>query len=104
MNKRLAWAGIVLLVLLLAIQGYQLYMDMRAQAQRAELATGVMLLIGQQRGLISGVMDQYHDAAYADHVDRIAEQQLIATEFQLQMLQVLAIQNGQIMELLAGVE
>ena len=104
MNKGFAWTIIVLLVLLLAIQGYQLYSDIRVAQQRKVLAEGVMDLTAAQRTIILDVMDLYHDAAYGEQVERIAEQQLIATEFQLQMLQVLAIQNSQIVDLLAGIE
>jgi hypothetical protein len=35
-------------------------------------------------------------------VDRIAEQQLTAEEFQLIALQIIAIQNSQVIELLAA--
>ena len=63
MNKGFARTIIVLLVLLLAVQGYQLYVDIQA-----------------------------------------AEQQLIANEYQLEMLQVLALQHGKLMQLLIGTE
>jgi len=100
MNKRLALVGVVLLVLLVAAQGYQLYDDIQIARQRQALAEGAMDLMAKQRILINGVMDEYHGDAYGDKVDRIAEQQLIATEYQLQMLQVLALQNGEIIGLL----
>jgi len=100
MNKGLARVGIVLLMLLLAVQGYRLYDDIQAAQQRKVLAEGAMDLMAKQRVLINSVMDEYHSAAYGDAVDRIAEQQLIATEYQLQMLQVLALQNGEIIGLL----
>lgn len=63
----------------------------------------VLELTEQQREFISGVLDEYKDAAYDnDDIDRIAEQQLIASEYQLLLLQTIAIQNTQILELLGA--
>jgi len=104
MNKGLAWIVIILLALLLAIQGYELYGDLQAAQQRKAIALAAMDLAAEQRTIILSVMDEYQKAAYSDDVDRIAEQQLIATEHQLVLLQILAIQNGSITELLAGIE
>jgi len=100
MNKGFAWTIVVLLALLLAVQGYQFYGDILAAQQRKALAEEAMDLMASQRDLIAGVMGDYRSDAYGDKVERIAEQQLIATEYQLQMLQVLALQNGEMLGLL----
>lgn len=68
----------------------------RARVEEAgELAT-------RQQTLIVGLIEDYEDAAYGNEsIERITEQQLIATEFTLRALQIIAIQNSQILELLA---
>ncbi len=94
----------LLLVLLVGAEGYRLYVDFQDRAAREEYVEAVDSLMNLQRTMIMDVMDDYREAAYSDpNVERIAEQQLLAEEFQLMTLQVLAIQNGQIMELLANV-
>src|SRR3990172_4330687 len=60
-------------------------------------------LVDRQRNIILDLVTDYESAAYADPgIDRIAEQQLLAAEHQLVALQILAIQNGQIIELLSA--
>ena len=78
MDKRLASMGMVLLVLLVAAQGYQIYSSIQAAQQNKALALLMM--------------------------DLMAEQQRVAAEYQLQILEIVAVQNAQIMELLVGIE
>ncbi len=60
-------------------------------------------LIDRQRDVILDLVSDYGSAAYDNpSVDRIAEQQLLAAEYQLQALQILAIQNSQIIELISA--
>lgn len=56
-------------------------------------------LVREQR-TITGAFDNYHADAYNTNVDRIAEQQLIAAEYQLLLLQTIARQNAEIIELM----
>lgn len=61
----------------------------------------VRSLILRQQTVIGDLYSDYATAAYRDSsIDRISEQQLRAAEFQLQALQVIALQNTQILELL----
>lgn len=92
----------LLLLALIAAEGYHVYTDMQARAENDKVSVTVEQLLEKQRDVVMNVFDDYQKAAYENKdVDRITEQQLLAAEFQLQMLQVLAIQNAQIMELLA---
>jgi len=60
-------------------------------------------LVDRQRDLILDLVSDYESSAYSNpSVDRITEQQLLAAEYQLQGLQILAIQNSQIIELLSA--
>ena len=100
MSKGLAIAGLILLTLLVIMQGYSLYEDLRAARIRATRAEEALVLMEQQQDAIASVLEEYRAAAYSDRADRIAEQQLIVAEYQLQVLQMLALQNGEIMGLL----
>ena len=53
-----------------------------------------------QEGLVGDIVTDYQDDAYGPSVDRIAEQQLIATEYQLLALQAVGLHNRQIADLL----
>ena len=60
-------------------------------------------LVQAQQEIVFDLMSAYESDAYANpSVERIAEQQLIASEYSLQALQILAIQNSQVVELLAS--
>jgi len=60
-------------------------------------------LVNRQRDIIFYLVSDYEAAAYDDpRIERIAEQQLLAAEFQLLAMQTLAIQNSQIIELLSA--
>lgn len=67
--------------------------------ERVQAAQG---LVERQRDLVLDLVNKYQKDAYDNpSVERIAEQQLIATEYTLIALQIIAIQNSQIIELLA---
>ena len=60
-------------------------------------------LVDQQRSIVLGLVTDYESAAYENpSIERIAEQQLLAAEHQLLALQILAVQNGQIIELISA--
>jgi flagellar basal body-associated protein FliL len=60
-------------------------------------------LVSRQQTIIFGLIEDYHAAAYEDpSVERIAEQQLLVAESTLAALQIIAIQNSQVIELLAA--
>ncbi len=60
-------------------------------------------LVDKQQEVILGLITEYKDTAYDNPlIDRIAEQQLLATESTLAALQIIAIQNSQVIELLAA--
>lgn len=59
-------------------------------------------LATDQDELISGLLYSYQQDAYDNpSLDRITEQQLIAAEYQLTAMQLLALQNSEIIQLLA---
>jgi hypothetical protein len=100
----------VLLTVMLSINAIQFVMTFQQNqitAQKAatyeERVKNAQDLVTRQQAVISGLVDEYQKAAYqTPGVDRIAEQQLIAAESTLGALQILAIQNSQIIELLAN--
>jgi hypothetical protein len=99
----------ILIALLLSVEIYQVVAtynqnqlaEARAKNYQSRVDEATQLVKNQQT-VISGLLTDYENAAYGSSVDRIAEQQLIATEFTLTALQILAIQNSQIIELLAN--
>jgi predicted metalloprotease len=100
---------VVLLALLLTVEIYQVvtsYQQTKLAEERASAyqtrVTAAQLLVSNQQDIISGLMTDYQKDAYGSSVDRIAEQQLIATEYNLTALQIIALQNSQIIELLAN--
>jgi hypothetical protein len=98
-----------LLLLLTALNAFQVittYQQNRLSAERAathaERVKAAEALVTRQQSVISSLMDDYQKAAYDNPaVERIAEQQLLASESTLAALQVIAIQNSQVLELLA---
>ena len=101
----------ILLLLTLAMNGYSIvatYQRSQIQAQRAatyqERVEAAQRLLDQQREFIAEVFDNYHKDAYEDPmIERIAEQQLRASEYQLLVLQTIALQNSQMIALLSTV-
>ena len=108
--KIILWVIVVLLTLVLFTQVFQIvstFQQNKISIERAESyqtrADTAQKLVEDQRNLIIDLVMDYEDAAYNNPmIDRIAEQQLIAAEFQLLGLQTLAFQNSQIIELLAS--
>jgi len=73
-------------------------------ASYAERVNEAQSLVNRQQEIILDLVSNYESVAYDNPgVDRIAEQQLLAAKFQLQALQILAIQNRQIIELLSAI-
>jgi len=99
---------VVLLILALFTQVFQIYSTFqqngiakgRAENYQARVLA-VQSLVDSQRDQIFNLVSDYNEAAYSANLDRIAEQQLRAAEFQLLGLQILAIQNSQVIELLS---
>jgi hypothetical protein len=60
-------------------------------------------IVNMQRDIIDDLVSDYEEDAYDNPlIDRIAEQQLLAAEYQMLALQTLAIQNSQIIEFLSA--
>ena len=97
---------IVALLFLVLVMQVVTFFDTRARDARnreefENRAAAIRELANAQNELSLDLMDEYQDVAYGPNVDRIAEQQLIATEYQIISTQVLALQNRTIIELLA---
>jgi hypothetical protein len=99
----------VLLALLLTVEVYQVVTtyqqnklaEERASAYQARVEEAQQLVTKQQ-AVILGLITDYEKDAYGTNVDRISEQQLLATEYSLTALQIIALQNSQIIVLLAN--
>ena len=70
------------------------------QAAYEEHAQQLQAVRASEYRVITSARDGYHTDAYESSVDRIAEQQLIAAEYQLLLLQIIARQNAEIIELM----
>lgn len=93
---------LVVLILLLGVNIFQSYSNFQQKEYAEERAEKARLVIQSQQTIIEGLITNYQSDAYDDlAVDRISEQQLIATEYQLVGLQILAYQNNEIIQLLA---
>jgi hypothetical protein len=94
----------IIIALLAAILVSNIFMIVAAGGQSEEYQTAIddaQALIQQQQSTIQSLFNDYESLAYNNpSVDRIAEQQLLAAEFQLEALQIIALQNAQIIELL----
>jgi predicted negative regulator of RcsB-dependent stress response len=105
-TNRLLSIVVVLLLLLVAAQGYTIFTSYQQQqivaaraATYAERVKAVESVAATQRDVINQLTDRYRKAAYQDtSIDRIAEQQLLAAEYEMQGLQILGIQNSEIIE------
>jgi Leucine-rich repeat (LRR) protein len=108
--KNILWIIVILLVLSLASNEYSIvatYQQDWIAAERAatyqERVEEAQKIVDQQRDGIEDLISDYETAVYDNpSADRIAEQQLIAAEFQIVALQTLAIQNNQVIELLSA--
>ena len=109
-NKGVAATVVALLVLILATQVFTILSTLqqnrvaskRAATYQARVETA-QKVVDRQQDVIFDLVTDYHASAYdsPDVIDRITEQQLLAAEYQLTALQIIAIQNSQILELLA---
>jgi anti-sigma-K factor RskA len=98
------------LFLILAAQLFSLYntykqdqIERRRAETYLERVEEARNLVDRQQDVISDLVSEYEDLAYGNpDVDRIAEQQLLAAEHQMMALQVIALQNSQVIELLAA--
>ena len=70
------------------------------QAAYEEHVDQMQARLARQQRLLDGIADGYHADAYDSGVDRIAEQQLIAAEYQILLLQTIAQQNAVMIELM----
>lgn len=109
-NDSQLWVIAALLLLILVTElfsVYNTYQQDRIARRRAETyqerVRQARDLIDRQRATISDLVSEYEASAYDNpDVDRISEQQLLAAEHQLLALQAIALQNSQIIELLAA--
>jgi hypothetical protein len=108
--RSILWIIVGLLVALLVVEVFQIVTTFQQNAIARERAATyeervkeAQDLVDRQRDLILDLVSDYETAAYDNpNVDRITEQQLLAAEYQLQGLQIIAIQNSQIIELLSA--
>jgi hypothetical protein len=92
----------VLLLLLVATNGYSLYVATQRAIAYQERVAEVRKLTDSQREVIAGLITSYRKDAYNNpSIDRIAEQQLLVAEYHLQALQIRALQNSQMIDLLS---
>ena len=109
-SATLPWI-LVVLVVSLALSGFQVlstYQQSRLSSARAashsERVKAAEDLVNRQQSVITSLMDTCQKAAYGSAgVDRISEQQLLAAESAPAAPQVIALQNSQIIQLLATV-
>lgn len=78
----------------------QIERDAERQAIYEEHTQQLQARLARDQHTITGAFDNYHADAYNAGIDRIAEQQLIAAEYQLLLLQIIARQNAEIIELM----
>ena len=100
-NQSLPWSvvAVILLALILALNVYSVVREETVRNARAEALEPILT---QQMHIADDLITSYESDAYGNsQVERIAEQQLIATEYQLVALQLIAQQNVQIIGLLA---
>ncbi|MBL7163435.1 MAG: hypothetical protein ISS57_12580 [Anaerolineales bacterium] len=104
-SKNYTWAFvtlIMLLILLVTAQGWQLYSSYQRQQTSKELAEAALITAKMQRNAIEMLVEGFEAAAYDNpKVDTIYQQQFLATESTLYALEIVVIQNSQIIELLA---
>lgn len=107
----LNWFIYVALLTLIASNAYYATIaqqDRRAQVERIEAryaiyeehAQQLQSWLAREQRTITGAFDNYHTDAYNSNVERIAEQQLIAAEYQILLLQTIARQNAVMIELM----
>ena len=109
-NYRGALGAIIVIgIVIAALLGYQVVSTYRQNmlasehaATHARRVEAAERLVQAQQLTIESLFEEYHVAAYENPlIDRISEQQLLAEEAILGTLQIIAIQNSQIIQLLA---
>jgi ABC-type lipoprotein release transport system permease subunit len=109
-SSTILWIIVILLGAVLLTNVFSIITTFQQNAIARERATSyeervqkAQALVDRQRDIILDLVDDYESAAYDNpNVDRITEQQLYAAEYQLQALQILAIQNSQLIELISA--
>ena len=111
-EKRLWFSLIALLLCSTLISTIHLTLAIKQEAERqrtvnqlrADYFNEVVAEIVERRDmsveLQEVVVDGYYEVAYGDGVDRIAEQQLLASEYQLQAMAGIILQNSIIIDAL----
>lgn len=99
---------VLLLVCLLIVQVISLSSVFAARsaestraAEKQARITEIVSDSEKERAALELLMTSYQADAYHGTLDRIAEQQLVATEYSIRALQILGKQNNAIIELLA---
>lgn len=97
----------VCLMILMACSVYlatAILQDRQAQVERAEewqvIHEQMQETLDIEHRVIISARDGYHADAYESDVDRITEQQLLALEYQMVLLQIIARQNAVMIELM----
>jgi hypothetical protein len=94
----------VLLGIQFAITYHQNQINSQRAAEYQKRVEQASTLVNTQQDVIIGLFKDYQAAAYENvSVDRITEQQLLAAEYTIQALQIIALQNSQIIELLSAI-
>jgi len=104
-NPSVTWLRIIaiLLLLLLGLEIYRTVDAIMSSQARHTRVEKIKTVIANQQQLIDDILTDYQAAAYDNpSVERIAEQQLLAAEHTLLTLQMMALQNNQIIQLLAN--
>jgi len=100
-NPSRPWS-VVAVILLALILALNIYNVVRTETTRKARVEALEPILAQQMRIADDLITSYQSDAYDNsQVERIAEQQLIATEYQLVALQLIAQQNVQIIGLLA---
>ncbi len=95
-----SWMVVGLLFCLVLVQGMQAVRDFQADTRCKTVVENYQSVIDAQKITYQDLLKSYEKAAYQNSsVERIAEQQLLASESQLTALQVIASQNGILIEI-----
>jgi uncharacterized protein HemX len=110
MNSKLNTVLLALVAVLLAANlGYTVYQGQQVaqaidedRAYREELAGNIRDFNTDLVDQMDNIVNEYEQVAYGGSLDRIAEQQLVATEYQLRLMQLLIQQQGELAYMLSG--
>lgn len=98
---------LILLIVLLSVQviisGYGLYRDVQKDKMTSELLTAVNQYILSNSALSDKLLKDYEENVYNNpRVDSAVKQQVIANDYIVGYLKLIAEQNNQLLQLLAG--